>query len=41
MIHSDEKYAIKMRKKKELFDCLLLSTIEEIDLFFDGVCCAN
>lgn len=38
-IHTIEKTAEKMRKKKELFGCILLSSIKEIDEYLrDDVC---
>jgi len=35
MIHTDEKYKHKMNFKKKIFDCVLLSSIEEIDTFIE------
>lgn len=35
MIHVDEKYKLKMERKKELFDCVLLTSVEEIDNFIE------
>lgn len=32
---TDEKYRIKMNKKKELFDCIILKNIDDIDNFLD------
>jgi len=37
MIENDEKYKLKMQKKKELFDCVLLKNIEEIKTFINGL----
>lgn len=35
MIHNDKKYSEKMKKKKKLFGCVLLSSIEEIDRYIE------
>lgn len=35
MIRVDEKYRLKMERKKQLFDCVLLTSIEEIDNFIE------
>lgn len=35
MIHTDEKYLEKMKKKKKLFGSVLLSSIEEIDSYIE------
>lgn len=36
MIHSNEKYKQKMQHKKKIFNCILLSSIEEIDDYLNG-----
>jgi hypothetical protein len=36
MIDKDEKYKQKMNKKKELFNCVLLSSLQEIDNFIES-----